>query len=170
MTISPPCKDVFSSAAERYDHILQSIAGMVTNERDRTANLANTAAELWQCLPDINWVGFYVFDPPELVLGPFQGKPANIRIKLGHGVCGSAAMMRKTIVVPDVHVYGNHIECDPETRSEIVVPMFLNGQFLAVLDVDSTIPNRFTDDDRVGLERVAALLTHACQWSYHTLT
>lgn len=151
---------------EGYDHILTTIGALVTYERDRTANLANASAVLWQFIPDINWAGFYVFDAPELVLGPFQGKPACIRIKLGHGVCGTAGAMRRTIVIPDVHVFGGHIACDPESRSEIVVPMFLRGQFVGVLDVDSKTVNRFTDDDRKGLERVASLLTHACDWAY----
>ena len=166
MTLSPPRTIAFRTPTERYEHIVRTIANLVEGERDRIANLANASAVLWQHIEDINWVGFYVFDPPELVLGPFQGKPATNRIKLGHGVCGTAAAMRKTIVVPDVHVFGGHIACDPESRSEIVVPMFLHGQFVGVLDVDSPTLNRFTEDDRKGFERVASLLTHACDWAY----
>ncbi len=164
MTLSPPRTYSFLTVSDRYDHVVQTIATFVEGERDRTANLANAAAVMWQYLPDISWAGFYVFDPPELVLGPFQGKPGCIRIKLGHGVCGTAGAMRQTIVVPDVRVFGGHIACDPDTLSEIVVPMFLRGNLLGVLDIDSTTLNRFTDHDRDGLERVAAVMTHACEW------
>lgn len=166
MTLTPARTMVFTSYNEMYDHIIKMITGSVADELDQTANLANAAAVIWQYLPDINWAGFYVFDPPELVLGPFQGKPAINRIKLGHGVCGTAAKMRKTIIVPDISVFEGHIACDPDSRSEIVVPMFQNNYLLGVLDIDSPTPNRFTEADRIGLERVAALLMHACDWSY----
>ncbi|MDZ4744640.1 MAG: GAF domain-containing protein [bacterium] len=166
MTITPDTTHAFATTADLYDHVLRVIAGLVEGETDRTANLANASAALAQFVPNINWVGFYVFDSHELVLAPFQGHPACIRIKIGKGVCGTAALLQRTIIVPDVSAFDGHIGCNPDTRSEIVVPMFLRGQLLAVLDVDSASLNRFNEDDRVGLQRVAALLTHTCDWPY----
>lgn len=155
---------VFDGEADRYHHILQVLEAYAVDERDATAMLANTAAVLWQYLPDISWVGFYVFKAPDLVVGPFQGKPACIRIALGKGVCGTAAAERRTIIVPDVNAFDGHIACDSESRSEIVVPMFIRGQLVAVLDVDSKTFNRFSEEDAAFLERVAALVSHACEW------
>ncbi|EWM46555.1 GAF domain protein [Bordetella holmesii 35009] len=125
---------------------------LLAGECDRIANAANLAALAWQALPQINWCGFYFFDGQELVLGPFQGKPACVRIALSRGVCGAAASQRQTQVVPDVHAFPGHIACDAASRSEIVVPLVLDGQLLGVWDVDSPVPGRFDDDDRQGMQ------------------
>jgi GAF domain-containing protein len=139
-----------------YDDLLSDLRGLFDGETDPVANAANMAAAIWQHLPEINWAGFYLLQAQELVLGPFHGKPACVRIKLGHGVCGTAAMQRQTIVVADVHAFPGHIACDPASQSEIVVPLVRNGQLLGVLDVDSPRPNRFDERDRTGLEAAAA--------------
>lgn len=125
------------------------------------ANLANAAALLWQSLPQINWAGFYLMTEGALVLGPFQGKPACIRIPLGRGVCGAAAQKDETLVVADVHAFPGHIACDDASRSEIVVPLHKGGQVWGVLDIDSPIPNRFTEEDRMALEHFAQILEQA---------
>lgn len=126
--------------------------------------LSNAAASLKQHLPDINWAGFYLLRGEELVLGPFQGLPACTRIALGKGVCGTAARERRTLVVPDVEKFPGHIACDSASRSEIVVPLIVNDRVLGVLDIDSPSLARFTDADRVGLEKVAAVLLKSNVW------
>lgn len=136
----------------------RTLAALLEGERDWIANLANTAALLWQELSDINWAGFYLLKHSELVLGPFHGKPACVRIQLGKGVCGTAAERRHTLVVPNVHEFEGHIACDAASNSEIVVPLVKNGELLGVLDIDSPSPNRFTERDRIQLEAVAAIL------------
>lgn len=136
----------------------RTLAALLEGERDWIANLANTAALLWQELSDINWAGFYLLKHSELVLGPFQGKPACVRIQLGKGVCGTAAERRHTLVVPNVHEFEGHIACDAASNSEIVVPLVKNGELLGVLDIDSPSPSRFTERDRIQLEAVAAIL------------
>ena len=122
------------------------------------ANLANAAALLYQTLPDVNWAGFYVVDGCKLVLAPFQGKTACIEIPLGKGVCGTAAANGKTVVVDNVHTFDGHIACDSASNSEIVVPLFVRGKLFGVLDIDSPHFNRFTEQDRIGLEQFAAIL------------
>ena len=141
-----------------YANLHRTLNALLENERDVIANLANTAALLWQELPDINWVGFYLLKGDQLVLGPFQGKPACVRIALGKGVCGTAAAQRKTIVVPDVHKFDGHIACDSASNSEIVVPLQRNDAVLGVLDIDSPIFNRFDAQDADGLNAVVSLL------------
>lgn len=136
----------------------RTLAALLEGERDWIANLANTAALLWQELSDINWVGFYLLKDGELVLGPFQGKPACVRIALGKGVCGTAAQRRQTVVVPNVHEFAGHIACDSASNSEIVVPLIKNGQLLGVLDIDSPSFNRFGEREQETLEEVAAIL------------
>jgi GAF domain-containing protein len=131
---------------------------ILAGERDWIANLANTAAVLFHGLPDLNWAGFYLFKEDELVLGPFQGKPACIRIALGRGVCGSAAVQRETIVVPDVHEFPGHIACDENSRSEIVVPLVHESKLIGVMDLDSPTAGRFDIDDAAGLEAIAKIL------------
>nr|WP_211242994.1 GAF domain-containing protein [Sinimarinibacterium sp. CAU 1509] len=126
-------------------------------ERDRIANAANLAALLWHSLPQINWAGFYFYDGHELVLGPFQGKPACIRIGLNQGVCGTAAATRETQVVRNVHDFDGHIACDPASNAELVVPLVRDHQLIGVLDLDSPQVGRFDDDDRHGLEHLAAI-------------
>jgi len=133
----------------------------MSGERDRIANAANFAALVYHALPDLNWAGFYFYDGSELVVGPFQGKPACIRIALGRGVCGTAATTRKTQLVADVDAFPGHIACDAASRSEIVVPLYLDDRLIGVWDVDSPIPARFDDEDRVGMETLAAVFLAA---------
>ncbi len=126
-------------------------------EQDPIANAANTAALLFQTLPGLNWAGFYILRGDTLVLGPFQGKPACVRIALGKGVCGTAAQKQQTLVVKDVHAFPGHIACDAASNSEIVVPVIKNGKLWGVLDIDSPLPARFDDTDRQFLQQVADL-------------
>jgi len=136
----------------RYAALLQQAQALFEDEHDSVANAANLAALLWHALPDLNWAGIYRFDGRELVLGPFQGKPACVRIVMGKGVCGTAAVKRETIVVPDVHQFAGHIACDSASNSEIVVPLVQGDTLYGVLDLDSPKFNRFDDEDRKGLE------------------
>jgi L-methionine (R)-S-oxide reductase len=139
-----------------YDDLLSDLRGLFVGERDPIANAANAAAAIWQHLPDINWAGFYFLKRGELVLGPFQGKPACVRIAMGKGVCGTAAARRQTVVVPDVHKFPGHIACDAASNSEIVVPLFRNRRLIGVLDIDSPSLDRFAEADRIGCEAIAA--------------
>jgi GAF domain-containing protein len=142
-----------------YRQVVEELRGLLAGERDWIANLANSAALIYHSLPDLNWAGFYLLKDGELVVGPFQGKPACVRIALGKGVCGTAAAQRKTQVVRDVHEFPGHIACDSASNSEIVVPMIKSGEVIGVLDLDSPKLARFDEDDRKGLEEfVAALL------------
>jgi L-methionine (R)-S-oxide reductase len=143
---------------EIYTQISQQLALLLRGETDLTANTANAAALLYQVLPDINWVGFYFSKDEELVLGPFQGKPACSRIRKGKGVCGTAAVKQQTVIVPDVNEFEGHIVCDAASRSEIVVPLMNWGRLVGVLDVDSPTAGRFDEDDAEGLEVLAAVL------------
>lgn len=140
-----------------YDLLAQQAEALLHGETDRIANAANLASLIWHSLPDLNWAGFYLYDGHELVLGPFMGKPACVRIALGKGVCGTAAAHGETQVVRDVHAFPGHIACDSASNSEIVVPLFRDGLLLGVLDLDSPLTGRFDDEDRAGLERVAAV-------------
>ena len=144
--------------AAAYRALNAQLAELFAGERNGLANAANMCALLYQMLPDVNWVGFYFMQQGELVLGPFQGKVACVRIALGRGVCGSAAKHREVLVVPDVSVFPGHIACDAASRSEIVVPLILEGRLLGVLDVDSPQLGRFDREDRAGLEAAADLL------------
>ena len=135
-----------------YGELRAQLSGLYLGERDGLANAANLSALLYHTLPDLNWAGVYLHRAGELVLGPFQGKVACVRIPLGHGVCGTAAQRRETIVVPDVHAFPGHIACDAASRSEIVLPLLQNGRLWGVLDLDSPIPDRFDQDDVAGLE------------------
>lgn len=141
-----------------YRELLSALDGLTAGEPDGVANLANAAALIWQWLPDLNWAGFYRLIGDELVLGPFQGKPACIRIAMGAGVCGTAAATRATQVVPDVHAFPGHIACDAASRSELVVPLVAGDRLLGVLDLDSPAPGRFDAEDARGCEALAALL------------
>ena len=125
------------------------------------ANLANASALLYEHLPDLNWAGFYLRRGQKLILGPFQGKTACIVIPMGRGVCGTAAALDRTQLVPDVHAFPGHIACDSASRSEIVVPLHAGGEVMGVLDLDSPSPDRFSEEDRLGLERFAAILERA---------
>lgn len=146
---------------EQYRELNSQLAALIGDERDAIANMANMAALIFHQLPDLNWAGFYLLKCGELVLGPFQGKPACIRIPVGRGVCGTAAATRETQVVPDVHAFPGHIACDADSRSEIVVPLMVNGVCVGVLDLDSPKPGRFDVDDRAGLEAAAQYLITA---------
>lgn len=123
-----------------------------------TANLANTSAAIWQALENINWAGFYIMENGKLVLGPFQGKPACIEIPVGRGVCGTAVAEKKTQLVYDVHQFPGHIACDSASNSEIVVPIYKNGTVWGVLDIDSPLVGRFTEEDREGMEQLVRIL------------
>ena len=147
-----------------YSLLLEQLASMTRTERDTIANLANASALLYMSLSDINWAGFYLVREGQLVLGPFQGKPACIRIDFGKGVCGNAAAGDAAILVPDVHAFPGHIACDAASRSEIVIPVHHAGRLTAVLDIDSPLRGRFTREDQEGLERFCAVLEDACDW------
>lgn len=136
--------------------LLSAADALTRDEPDATANMANIAALIWQFLPDLNWAGFYRMVDGELVLGPFQGKPACIRIPIGRGVCGTAAATRETQLVEDVHAFPGHIACDAASASEIVVPIVQDGRLVAVLDLDSPLPARFDSVDAQGLEALVA--------------
>ena len=144
-----------------YPEIHRMLQAVLTGESDRIANLANAAALLFWSLPAVNWAGFYLLKERELVLGPFQGKIACIRIKLGQGVCGSAAEQRQTLVVPNVHEFPGHIACDSASNSEIVVPIIKKDALVGVLDIDSPEFARFDDDDKDGLQKFVQILTAA---------
>src|SRR5690606_29940218 len=142
---------------EQYAQLLDQARALMHGERDLIANAANLSALLWHGLPRLNWCGFYLFDGTELVVGPFQGLPACVRIPLGKGVCGTAATTRATQVVEDVDAFPGHIACDSASRSECVVPLFAaDGALIGVLDLDSPEPSRFDAEDAAGLESIAA--------------
>ena len=144
------------SKPEQYAQLLQQTHGLLHGERDRIANAANLSALVYHALPALNWVGFYFFDGTELVVGPFQGLPACVRIPLDKGVCGAAASTRETQRVPDVHAFPGHIACDSASRSEVVVPLIAkDGTLIGVFDLDSPEPDRFDPDDQRGLEAIA---------------
>lgn len=140
---------------ELYRELEQAARALTADEPDPVANMANLAALLWQYLPDLNWAGFYRAIEGELVLGPFQGKAACIRIPFGQGVCGAAAASRETQLVPDVHAFPGHIACDAASRSELVVPVLRDGRVTAVIDLDSPVLARFDAEDAAGIEALA---------------
>ena len=148
--------------AALYRELARQLARLLAGERDAIANAANTAALLFTSLPDLNWAGFYFLrSPEELVLGPFQGKPACVRIAVGRGVCGTAIERRQSMLVEDVHAFADHIACDAASRSELVVPLVRGGRILGVIDLDSPLPARFDLDDQRGLEAIAAIYVKA---------
>jgi L-methionine (R)-S-oxide reductase len=147
--------------AAAYREIQQQLAALFAGERNGLANAANMSALLYEALPNLNWVGFYFLQAGELVLGPFQGKVACVRIALGRGVCGTAAERRETIIVPDVNAFPGHIACDVASRSEIVIPLIQDGRLLGVLDIDSPQIARFDEEDGAGLNAAAALLVQS---------
>jgi L-methionine (R)-S-oxide reductase len=140
-----------------YAGVAADARALLEGERDPIANAANLAALIYHTLPDLNWAGFYLMKDGELVLGPFQGKPACVRIAVGKGVCGTAAARRESVLVPDVDAFPGHIACDSASRSELVVPLVKNGTLLGVLDLDSPSLSRFDDDDRRGCEVLVAI-------------
>lgn len=144
------------SKPEQYAQLLEQARALLHGERDRIANAANLSALVSSALPQLNWVGFYFYDGTELVVGPFQGLPACVRIPLDKGVCGAAARTRATQRVEDVHAFPGHIACDSASRSELVVPLVRNGALLGVFDLDSPVPARFDVEDQRGLEAIAS--------------
>ena len=142
-----------------YRDLESALQGLVAGETDAVANMANAAALIWETLPDVNWVGFYRNVGGELVLGPFQGRPACIRIKFGEGVCGVAAETRQVQRIEDVHSFPGHIACDSASNSEIVVPLIRDGELLGVLDIDSPKTARFSEEDEAGCLRLGAILS-----------
>ena len=154
---------MFQSAAlsgtksEQYAELAAQARGLLDGERDRVANAANLSALVYHALPDLNWVGFYFNDGKELVVGPFQGRPACVRIPFGKGVCGTAVATRATQRVADVHAFPGHIACDAASRSELVVPLLAGDSVLGVFDLDSPEPDRFDAEDQQGLEAIARL-------------
>jgi GAF domain-containing protein len=148
--------------SERYAELVEQARGLLEGEPDLIANAANFSALVYHGLPQLNWAGFYLFDGTELVVGPFQGKPACIRIALGRGVCGTAAQERQTQLVRDVSTHPNHIYCDAASQSEIVVPLVRrDGPLLGVWDVDSPVTDRFDEEDRAGMEALCAVFMEA---------
>lgn len=146
------------SKEERYPLVIRQLKALLDGEEDRIANLSNASALLNQFLEDINWVGFYLLKDNQLVLGPFQGLPACVRIPLGRGVCGTAAANKKTERVADVHQFTGHIACDAASHSEIVVPLIINDKVIGVLDIDSPLKNRFDEIDEAFLEEFVDML------------
>ena len=141
-----------------YESLRESLRALVDGVPHRTANLANASALLYHSLDRLNWAGFYLMEDGKLVLNAFQGKPACIEISVGRGVCGTAVLEKRTLVVPDVHKFEGHIACDGASESEIVIPLFKNGTVVGVLDIDSPEKNRFSDLDKQGLEAFAAIV------------
>lgn len=147
-----------------YDDLTDFMDGLFYDERDPIANLANLASLLYNILPNVNWAGFYLYKGDQLVLGPFHGKPACIRINLDRGVCGAAGRLKTTQLVPDVHAFPGHIACDGDTNSEIVVPIIQGGKLIGVLDIDSPVKGNFDEQDQRYLEELVAKLIMACDF------
>jgi L-methionine (R)-S-oxide reductase len=146
-----------------YANLQRSLGGLLAGEHDLIANAANFAALVYESLPDLNWAGCYFLRGDELVLGPFQGRPACVRIAIGRGVCGSAAQRRSSVLVPDVHEFPGHIACDAASRSELVVPMLQGERLVGVFDLDSPRTGRFTTVDQAGIEQAVRTLMQACR-------
>ncbi|MBQ9119990.1 MAG: GAF domain-containing protein [Lachnospiraceae bacterium] len=149
---------------EFYDLLAAQLGALTASETSPVANLANAASLLYYALKDINWAGFYLMDRGSLLLGPFQGRTACIRIPLGRGVCGTAAATGKIQLVPDVHQFPGHIACDSASNSEIVLPIRANGEIVGVLDIDSPLLNRFNEEDAAGLSKLVAILEANCSF------
>jgi L-methionine (R)-S-oxide reductase len=147
-----------TSKSQLYDQLAAQLASLLAGERDLIANAANFSSLVYHSLPDLNWAGFYFEKDGELVLGPFQGQPACVRISLGQGVCGAAAAKCVTTIVPNVHEFPGHIACDSASNSEIVVPLMKGKRFMGVLDLDSPVPARFDEEDAAGLEMLVKIL------------
>ncbi|HHZ00834.1 MAG TPA: GAF domain-containing protein [Sedimentibacter sp.] len=151
-------KKEYETKEELYKDLCKTLTALIRDEEDWLANLANSSALLWMMLKDINWAGFYLYKNNELVLGPFQGKPACTRIELGKGVCGKAALAKETILVENVHEFPGYIACDSQSNSEIVVPIIKNNKLIGVLDIDSPIYSRFDETDKKYLEEFVDIL------------
>ena len=161
MTVQPTSAQSANSKTELYKNLAEQLSSLLEGENDFIANAANFSSLIYHSLPDLNWAGFYVVRDRELVLGPFQGKPACVRIEIGKGVCGTAAKLAQTVVVENVHTFPGHIACDSESNSEIVVPLTKDGRLLGVLDLDSPLIGRFDEDDARGLNDLVFLLTNS---------
>lgn len=155
--------DRAATPATAYADLQRSIAGLLAGEDDLIANTANFSALVYHSLPELNWAGCYFLRGEELVLGPFQGQPACVRIAMGRGVCGTAALRRTSVLVPDVHEFPDHIVCDSASRSELVVPLIDGNRLIGVFDLDSPRPNRFDAADQAGIEAAVRLLMEACR-------
>ena len=155
--MKPQAMTLEVTKSELYVALGQKLRSLLEGERDFIANAANLSSLLYHSLPDLNWAGFYLYKEGELVLGPFQGEPACVRIALGKGVCGTAAEIRQTVVVANVHEFPGHIACDSKSNSEIVVPLIKDQQLIGVLDLDSPLLGRFDDDDARGLNELAEI-------------
>jgi len=153
----------FSNSDAAWNDLARDLRALLHGERDLVANAANTAALIWDALPGLNWAGFYLYKSGELVLGPFQGKPACVRIAIGKGVCGTAAARRTTVVVEDVHAFPGHIACDSASNSEIVVPLLRGDELLGVLDLDSPLHSRFGPAEARGLEALARIFVESLE-------
>jgi L-methionine (R)-S-oxide reductase len=157
MTVFETATASSHAKSELYASLASQLRSLLEGERDFTANAANFSSLIFHALPDLNWAGFYLHKNDELVLGPFQGKPACVRIEIGKGVCGTAAQQRQTILVDNVHEFPGHIACDSESNSEMVIPLIANEQLIGVLDLDSPVFGRFDDDDASGLNKLAEI-------------
>ena len=160
-----PAEQLSGRRSESYRELEAQAQALLQGETDLIANAANLAALLYHSWPDLNWAGFYFLKGKDLVLGPFQGKPACVRIEMGKGVCGTAAVRRETLVVPNVHEFPGHIACDSASNSEIVIPLIREGRVIGVLDLDSPKFSRFDDGDAVFLERLAGLFVDSSDFS-----
>ncbi|WP_018249218.1 GAF domain-containing protein [Orenia marismortui] len=149
-----------------YENILLQVKGLISAENNLIANLANVSAVLYNNLDQVNWAGFYLWQEEQLILGPFQGKSACVRIEKGKGVCGTSIEKKETLVVEDVHQFSGHIACDSASNSEIVVPIIINDKVKGVLDIDSPIKNRFDRLDQKYLEEIVEILIKGSNWSY----
>jgi len=152
-----------------YDSLLKQLPHVLEGEHMYIPAMANVASLLFTTLPHVNWAGFYLLHEGELLLGPFMGNPACARIQLGKGVCGTAAKEKRTQLVKDVHLFPGHIACDSASNSEIVVPIFKNGEVIGVLDIDSPLLNRFDETDQAGLEKVIVVLQEGLSFENHSL-
>ena len=148
---------VIADKTRFYRELAQQLQGLFAGETDMIANAANMSALIYQTMPDLNWAGVYLLKGDQLVLGPFQGKPACVRIPVGRGVCGAAVERKSSILVDDVHAFPGHIACDAASRSELVVPIFRGSETIGVIDLDSPLPSRFDADDQAGMERLAEI-------------
>ncbi|ETD70766.1 diguanylate cyclase [Pelistega indica] len=153
--------DTTLSKQKQYEQLVEQLRYLLEGEHNLIANAANMSALVYHQLPDLNWSGFYLFDGSELVLGPFQGKVACVRIALSRGVCGAAASTRETQLVPDVHAFPGHIACDSASQSEIVVPLIKDGQLIGVWDVDSPVLNRFDEEDKKGMQALCEVFVNS---------
>lgn len=155
-------QEIVGTKSEQYALLIEQCKAILHGERHRIANAANLSALFFNSLPDVNWLGFYFLEQGELIVGPFQGLPACVRIAIGKGVCGTAAQTLQTQLVADVHAFEGHIACDSASQSELVVPLIQHGKLIGVLDIDSPILNRFDVEDQVAFETIAQLF---CQGS-----